>query len=74
MTISPKKIWFDENSLWVELSDARIIGVPLGWFPRLLAASSEALQQYELSAFGIHWDGLNEDISIQGLLAGQRVA
>lgn len=71
MPISPKKIWFDENSLWVELSDARIIGVPLAWFPRLLAASPEALQHYELSVFGIHWEGLNEDISIQGLLAGQ---
>lgn len=71
MTISPKKIWFDENSLWVELNDARIIGVPIAWFPRLLAADPEALQQYELSAFGIHWDGLNEDISVQGLLEGR---
>lgn len=44
MTISLKKIWFDENSLWVELSDARIAGVLLTCLPRLLAASSEALQ------------------------------
>lgn len=70
MTTSPKKVWFDENSMWVELRDARILGVPLAWFPRLLEAGPEQRMNYELSAFGIHWDALNEDISIAGLLAG----
>lgn len=70
MTISPKKVWFDEDSLWVELNDARILGVPLAWFPRLLNASPIQREAFELSAFGIHWDELDEDISVQGLLAG----
>lgn len=70
MTISPKRVWFDENSMWVELQDARILGVPLVWFPRLLEARPEQRMDYELSAFGIHWDALNEDISVAGLLAG----
>ena len=35
MTISPKTVWFDEDSMWVGLNDARVIGVPLAWFPRL---------------------------------------
>lgn len=70
MTISPKKVWFDENSLWVELSDARVIGVPLAWFPRLAGASPEKRDSFELSAFGIHWEELDEDISVEGLLAG----
>lgn len=72
MIISPKKVWFDDNSLWVTLNDARVISVPLTWFPRLLNTSMEMLQDYELSAFGIHWEKLNEDISIQGLLDGQK--
>lgn len=72
MTISPKRVWFDENSMWVELQDARILGVPQVWFPRLLEARPEQRMDYELSAFGIHWDALNEDISVAGLLAGQR--
>ena len=38
MTISPEKVWFDEDSLWVTLSGGRTIGVPLAWFPRLLHA------------------------------------
>ncbi|MDM8215051.1 DUF2442 domain-containing protein [Desulfovibrio piger] len=71
MIISPKKVWFDEASLWVELSDARTIGVPLAWFPRLLEASPAQREAFELSAFGIHWEELDEDISVQGLLEGR---
>ena len=70
MNISPEKIWFDEDNLWVILSDGRTIGAPLAWFPRLLHAEHDELQDYELSVHGIHWDALDEDISIQGLLAG----
>ncbi len=70
MTISPEKVWFDEDSLWVTLSDGRTIGAPLAWFPRLLHADDTARQEFELSVHGIHWDALNEDISVQGLLAG----
>lgn len=70
MTISPEKVWFDEDSLWVMLSDGRTIGAPLAWFPRLLAAQLSELQAYELSARGIHWDNLDEDVSVEGLLAG----
>ena len=71
MNISPKLVRFDDNSMWVELLDGRIIGVPLVWFPRLLRAQPEQLTHYELSQRGIHWDELDEDISIAGLLAGQ---
>ncbi|OUO50473.1 hypothetical protein B5F76_11565 [Desulfovibrio sp. An276] len=66
-----KSVWFDEDSMWVRLNDARVIGVPLTWFPRLLNATKKELEQYELSAFGIHWEHLDEDISVEGLLAGQ---
>lgn len=71
MIISPKSVHFDESRMWVELSDARTIGVPLAWFPRLLNADADALNRYELSPFGIHWEGLDEDISVEGLLAGR---
>lgn len=70
MTTSPKKVWFDENSMWIELQDARVLGVPLAWFPRLLDATPQQRMEYELSAYGIHWDCLDEDISIAGLLSG----
>lgn len=70
MTISPKTVRFDDCTMWVELSDGRILGVPLVWFSRLLAADAAQREQYELSTHGIHWGGLDEDISVAGLLAG----
>ncbi|MEY4588041.1 MAG: hypothetical protein RL497_117 [Pseudomonadota bacterium] len=71
MTISPKILAFDDNSLWLELSDGRTLGVPLAWFPRLLNASKTELEQFELSPRGIHWNLLDEGISIDGLLVGR---
>ncbi len=71
MSTSPKAVRFDDNTMWVELSDGRILGVPLAWFPRLLHATLEQRQQVSLSPMGIHWDGLDEDISVAGLLVGK---
>jgi hypothetical protein len=61
---------FDEDTMWVELADGRVIGAPLAWFPRLLRATSQELAAVELSPLGLHWDALDEDVSVAGLLAG----
>lgn len=71
MTTSPKSARFDDCTMWLELNDGRTLGVPLAWFPRLLAATVTQLEQYELSPHGIHWDELDEDLSVDGLLAGR---
>ena len=60
----------DEDQLWVNLSDGRTLGVPLAWFPRLLAASPAQRQHMEISRRGLHWEELDEDISVSGLLSG----
>jgi hypothetical protein len=72
MSISAPAIRFDEHTMWVDLSDGRTLGVPLAWFPRLLHAGPDARQHVEISRLGLHWEDLNEDISIAGLLAGRR--
>jgi len=71
--ITASKIWFDEENLWVLLRDGRQLSVPLAYFPRLLKAAPEKRKRYEISGggTGIHWDELDEDISIAGLLLGQ---
>lgn len=56
--------------MWVELSDGRTLGMPLAWYPRLLGASPESLNAVELSPSGLHWDALDEDLSVAGMLAG----
>ena len=71
MSISAKSVRFDDDSFWVELSDGRTLGVPLAWFPRLLHASSEQRLAVTISDEGLHWDELDEDISVSGLLAGR---
>jgi Protein of unknown function (DUF2442) len=71
MNTSAKSVRFDENSLWVELSDGRVIAVPLAWFPRLLNATAEQRGKVEISPMGLHWDELDEDVSVSGLLAGR---
>lgn len=71
MITSPKAVRFDEDTLWVSLSDGRTIAAPLAWFPRLLEATPEQRAQVELSKAGLHWEALDEDISVAGLLAGR---
>lgn len=64
-----------DDSLTVDLADGRSITVPLVWFPRLAQAEPEALANWEIlgDGEGIHWPIADEDLSVAGLLAGQRV-
>ena len=70
MTASAKAVRFDDDSMWVHLDDGRVIAVPLAWFPRLLNANPEQRAQFELSPRSIHCEALDEDVSVDGLLAG----
>lgn len=62
-----------EDTLSVDLSDGRTISVPLAWFPRLVHASEKERNNWRLTGkgHGIHWEEMDEDISVEGLLAGK---
>jgi len=62
-----------EDTLIVELSDGRTIAVPLDWYPRLTHASEEEKANWRIigGGHGIHWEDIDEDISVEGLLAGK---
>ena len=62
-----------EDTLTVDLSDGRTISVPLSWFPRLVHATKEEKNNWRLigKGHGIHWESIDEDISIEGLLVGR---
>jgi hypothetical protein len=70
--MTPVKANCDKNRLNVELSDGRIIGAPLWWYPRLLSVDSSARNDVELSPMGLHWPKLDEDISVESLLRGEK--
>lgn len=71
MTTSAESVSFDDDVMWVHLTDGRILGVPLAWFPRLMDATPEARAGVTISAYGLHWEELDEDISVSALLAGE---
>ena len=66
-------VTFDSTIMLVELADGRQLSVSLNNFPRLANASQEQRQNYSISGggTGLHWDELNEDISVPALWAGQ---
>ncbi len=67
---------FSSEALIVALDDGRTISTPLAWYPRLLAGKTDERMNFELigDGEGIHWPALDEDISVEGILAGRRSA
>ena len=63
-----------EDNITAELSDGRTISVPLGWYPRLVHATPAERNNWELigTGQGIHWPDLDEDLSVEGFLAGRK--
>jgi hypothetical protein len=71
-----ESVSFSDDSMTVHLDDGRSLTVPLAWYPRLLNGTPEERQNLELigEGEGIHWPSLDEDISVEGLIAGKRSA
>jgi hypothetical protein len=63
-------VWFDSEMLHVRLLDGREISAPLAWFPRLRDATADQQAKWRLigRGIGIHWEELDEDISVESLL------
>jgi hypothetical protein len=62
-----------DDTLSVDLNDGRSISVPIAWFPRLLHSNEQERNNWRLigRGQGIHWEDIDEDISIEGLIAGR---
>lgn len=62
-----------DDTLSVDLSDGRTISVPTAWYPRLLHATPQERRNWRLigRGHGIHWEAIDEDISVENLLAGK---
>lgn len=71
---SASRVWFDSENMWVQLRDGRQLSIPLAYFPRLLNATPEQRKRYEMSGegTGLHWEEIDEDISVPGLLLGNK--
>ena len=69
----PVSVSFTDDMMSTTLEDGRIITVPIAWYPRLLKATPEQRAKYELSPAGVHWDEIDEDISVEGMLIGRNL-
>ena len=71
--IPAQNVTVTEDSLTVDLSDGRTVSVPLAWFPRLLHGTPEERNHWRLigDGEGIHWEDLDEDISVENLILGK---
>ncbi len=68
-----QEVSVSEDTLKAELADGRTISVPLAWYPRLVHATQEERNNWELigKGHGIRWPDLDEDLSVEGLIAGR---
>jgi hypothetical protein len=73
MAADADRVRIGEDSLTVDLSDGRRLSVPLGWFPKLEYATPDECANWRLigKGQGVHWEDIDEDISVEGLLAGR---
>ena len=71
-TALAQSVRFDKEMMHVELTDGRVISVPLAWFPTLKSAKPKERAKVEIGGggVGLHWPDLDEDLSIAGLMAG----
>ncbi len=66
-----EKIWFENNRLYGLTDDGRTLWQSLLYYPRLLSASDEQRAKYEINAFGIRWEKLDEDVSFESFEYGE---
>ena len=67
-----EKIWFDPEYIYLKTKEGIEKSMPLKWFPRLMNASQNQRENFELSPFGIHWEELDEDLSFEGFFKFQK--
>lgn len=66
------RVWVDKRTIFIELTDGRIIGFPADRFKILSQATDEQLQEVHLrlNGFALRWENLDEDITVPGIVAG----
>ena len=66
------RVWVERRMVFLELTDGRIVGFPASRFKRLIEASDADLSKVELrlDGFALRWEGLDEDITVPGIVAG----
>ncbi|MEO6135606.1 MAG: DUF2442 domain-containing protein [Ginsengibacter sp.] len=67
-----EKVWLDSEYVYIKTDIGHILGNPIVWFPRLLNATLEQRNNFEISPFGVHWPDVDEDLSLEGFFEYRR--
>ncbi|MFI3322042.1 MAG: DUF2442 domain-containing protein, partial [Rikenellaceae bacterium] len=63
--IVAKKVWFDKDYIYIETDDKRVLSQPILYYNRLMNATTQQREAYEINSFGIHWEDIDEDVSFE---------
>ena len=65
-----KSVWFDDNNIYVEMTDGRVVSKPVKLYPNLNKGNQKQLSNYTIEGLGrwVHWEELDEDLSAEGFL------
>lgn len=71
--ITIKSVWFNNNNIYVEMSDGKVIVTPIDCYPNLSKGTQNQINNYQIKGNGrwIHWEELDEDLSADGFLSMQ---
>ncbi|MEA2879959.1 MAG: hypothetical protein QOF14_5155 [Hyphomicrobiales bacterium] len=70
--LRPASVAVTATELVVTLADGRRIATPLDWYPRLKSATAAQRANFEIMPMGVHWPDIDEDLSVAGMLKGNR--
>jgi hypothetical protein len=72
-TATAANVRVDADAVTLELADGRVVSAPIAWYPRLSHASAAEKANWRLIAGGrgVHWADIDEDISVENILAGK---
>jgi len=67
------RVWVEERTVYIELTDGRVVGFPADRFRRLKPATTAQLNQVELrlNGYALRWEELDEDITVPGIVTGR---
>jgi hypothetical protein len=60
-----KRVWFENDRIYIKTDDGHTLWQSMLYYPKLKSATNEERQNYELGAFGIHWEDIDEDVSYE---------
>ncbi|MDY6784826.1 MAG: DUF2442 domain-containing protein [Cyanobacteriota bacterium] len=68
------RVIFTDETFIVDLTDGRSLSIPINWYPRLMHASPQERQNWQLlgDGYAVEWADIDEHIGVEGLLAGRR--